>query len=706
MRTEEDIFIDLFNLCASPGYIHAIAFFCFRDNTVSVDESNNIVVKNRFEQLTRNEISTLIGLMIKTEIIYDLPTPDVFQEHLNKTENLLKEMRYVFQNPLFSSINDDAVIPHQNSLTMSNLLRDNIFYGPESAYTFQYLEMAVARYEADNQWLQQNKLFSIQDVKNVCLAIEEFQNNKLMKTQEQLKNASPENWAVLPIFTFTIEDIVNVSSISKSTIVAVLDSFTHSEGDKNDSFNSIQDFNSSNATPILKTHDGKYILFQLSSLGESIYESPFYWFIKDESYKNLAAKNRGAFAEEFCRKCLKLVFGEKNVSKNINVYNSNNEIVGEIDVLVVFGGRAIIIQAKSKQLTIKARKGQDEHIKNDFKKSIQDAYEQGLSCAKILCDSKYTKRSHNDQKINIPDQLKEIYILCVVSDHYPSLNFQGRHFLKHETTDVIQPPIVLDVFAVDIISEFLHSPLYFLSYVNKRVNYTNKIIASNELVILAHHLSYNFWGNNFDIIHLDDALLVDLDSAMFVRRLKITGNPTPDGILTRLTSTVIYKIIKCIESMNNSAAIELGFFLLSLSEQSMLGINKNMEAIAKRCKKDNKPHNFSMFFNSMGGLTVHGSSVSDDIAMKSLQIHCETKKYSLKATKWFGVCINPDDLSLRFCLVLDFKWEQQNDMDVILHNMESSNSEKTISKKKKDKIARNNRCHCGSGRKYKKCCLK
>jgi hypothetical protein len=59
----------------------------------------------------------------------------------------------------------------------------------------------------------------------------------------------------------------------------------------------------------------------------------------------------------------------------------------------------------------------------------------------------------------------EIYILCVVSDHYPSLHFQTRQFLKYEETDVIQPPLVLDVFALDALTEMLPSPLRFLSYV-------------------------------------------------------------------------------------------------------------------------------------------------------------------------------------------------------------------------------------------------
>lgn len=34
MRAEQEIFDELTNLCASPGYAHAIAYLCFRDNVI------------------------------------------------------------------------------------------------------------------------------------------------------------------------------------------------------------------------------------------------------------------------------------------------------------------------------------------------------------------------------------------------------------------------------------------------------------------------------------------------------------------------------------------------------------------------------------------------------------------------------------------------------------------------------------------------
>ncbi|BES72579.1 hypothetical protein RE428_35970 [Marinobacter nanhaiticus D15-8W] len=69
-RLEKDIFLELSELCASPGYIHAIAAICFRDNTIRYSDKLTGDHLSHFfsqERLIRTEISTLIGLMCKNE---------------------------------------------------------------------------------------------------------------------------------------------------------------------------------------------------------------------------------------------------------------------------------------------------------------------------------------------------------------------------------------------------------------------------------------------------------------------------------------------------------------------------------------------------------------------------------------------------------------------------------------------------------------
>jgi hypothetical protein len=114
-------------------------------------------------------------------------------------------------------------------------------------------------------------------------------------------------------------------------------------------------FNETNAAPIIKSIDGSYILLQHYTLLEALYEAPFFWMTGDKTYAATASKNRGVFTEKFLADRLILVFGTKYVFQNVDIYKGKDRFA-EADVLVVYGDRVIVVQAKSKRLTIEARK--------------------------------------------------------------------------------------------------------------------------------------------------------------------------------------------------------------------------------------------------------------------------------------------------------------------------------------------------------------
>jgi hypothetical protein len=54
------------------------------------------------------------------------------------------------------------------------------------------------------------------------------------------------------------------------------------------------------------------------------------------------------------------VFDDERVYGNVDIRETKATKTGEIDVLVVWGDRAIVVQAKSKRLMLEARKGNDQ----------------------------------------------------------------------------------------------------------------------------------------------------------------------------------------------------------------------------------------------------------------------------------------------------------------------------------------------------------
>jgi hypothetical protein len=156
MKSEKDIFEELSKLCVSPGYVHAIAFLCFENSGIIFEKEFDAKVirdasaRNK-SNLVRNELSTLIGLLIKEKIDYQLQPSQEIENYLNRTIDLLQELHRTF---LPSPHN---FFEKENPFTRGDFLREAIFYGGESAYIFQYLDFSIKKYKNDNAWLEANK---------------------------------------------------------------------------------------------------------------------------------------------------------------------------------------------------------------------------------------------------------------------------------------------------------------------------------------------------------------------------------------------------------------------------------------------------------------------------------------------------------------------------------------------------------------------
>ncbi len=499
-RSEEEVFNDLDVLCGSPGYIHALAHLSYRDNLITYSgsmTSEDVATSYAPGRTIRTEFSTLMGLMLKHPIDFGLPAPRDVQALIDKTESLLRELHECLERPMLEGIRR-AVAGQKGGLPVDEVslfqggdaLREPIFYCGESAYSFQYRDLALERYARDDDWLFTNKGFRIADGHAVASALMSLQSRKMLETIKGMQRLDPSQWSVLPGFTFSLEEIAVEGRIASEVASAVLAALTPPAPPTNEGFTALGDFNIANACPILRSATGDYISLETYGVAESLYDSPFYWMAADKGYKDTAFSHRGNFTEDYVARRLTAVFGGANVHRNVNIYRKGSR-VSEIDVLVLFADRALVIQCKSKKLTLEARKGNDLQLRNDFRKSVQDAYDQAYLCAEQLRtpDLRYIVGDGDD--ISIP-ALHEIYLVCVVSDHYPALAVQASEFLTFKADETIQSPLITDVFLIDVLAEMLPSPLRLLSYLNRRVNYGQRIKSINELTVLAFHIRSNF----------------------------------------------------------------------------------------------------------------------------------------------------------------------------------------------------------------------
>ena len=63
-------------------------------------------------------------------------------------------------------------------------------------------------------------------------------------------------------------------------------------------------YNQMHSHPAIELGDGRFCVPLLPNLAQSIYESPYYWMLADEAYRDAAFNNRGDATEIITRDLL------------------------------------------------------------------------------------------------------------------------------------------------------------------------------------------------------------------------------------------------------------------------------------------------------------------------------------------------------------------------------------------------------------------
>lgn len=711
-RPEAQILEDLAALAASPGFAHAVAHLCYRDNVIHIKGELKPADMDRLfsrERLIRTELTTLIGLMAKKPMDLTSQPHEVVQSYVKRADALMKELHDAMSYPMFAAMLEAVKAGTAPPDPWRGPgMREPIFYGTESAYTFQYRDLVPEKYGSDDDWLLMNKGFTSNQARTVaktlCALMDEKGTRLMMESRAA--DAAPATW--LPAFEFSLDEVAFRSGVAKEAVGAFFRAFLFA-GD-NAGFKEAGDFNEVAARPLLPTDRGTILLFSHYAVYEALYESPFFWMWDDKAYRSTAAKHRGAFTEQFAARRLAAVFGREHVHTNVNLHRGK-DVVGEVDVLVIYGDRLIIVQAKAKKLTIAARKGNDSQLKADFAAAIQDSYDQGWTCANEMFAGGCRLVDDSGREVVLPQNIKEAFLVSLVSDHYPALAFQASRSLKFQTTDVIRAPFVMDVFLLDTLTEMLASPLRLLAYVKLRVDAADKLMSGHELTVLGYHLKQNLWlDDEHDIVMLDDSLAQELDVAMLVRRDNQPGDDTPPGILTKMRGTRYENLIKEIEARADPATLELGFHLLSMDEDSCRNVHRLLEALTRKSQQDGKRHDVTLASSTdPTGVSFHCNPTPSIEAVAVLETHCAKRKYTQRASRWFGISVSLAG-DVQFGVTLDFPWEASEEMEQLTGGMKAPRLVRDVLPQYTREVGRktpgrNDPCHCGSGIKFKKCCL-
>ncbi len=688
-------------LTEEPGFIYTLALVLLRDLFMTPEDIADI---NPHEHLNFQEITFLTGLLLKGKIDLTVPTEGDSARRFEEVYRLFHELHKSYHEAFLQELGDLAQHGQRTETREENYRRifgagtmvaESIFYAGSGAYDFQYLEFAVQKYRHDATWIQNHNRVDVSEVGRIARELKALHERKF----NSLVNSKPSGFSELckvglDVFCFDERDLQKFGDASEP----FLNAFSITPGEANAHLEVPGQYNELQSKPIIRLEDGRHFLPIGFSLSEAIYETPFYWMNRDESYAATALLNRGRFAENATAELMKRVFGPENVYCDVEVREKKGHVVTDIDVLTVVGNKAIVGQVKAKRLTELAKRGDEAKLLADFKAAVQDAYVQGLRCRKALLDKK-NKLFINGKEIHLGESIDDAYLMCVTVDHYPAVMHQVSVYLKKEAADPF--PVAVSIFDLDVLTFYLSDPFEFAYYLRQRIVLSDYFKADSEMALLGYHLKQKLFRSReaaFEVLDGSYAQLVDANFQ--VMRGTVPHTPAADRLRTQWKNDEFQELVNQMKLAPEPGFTDAVFFLYDLAGE---GADKAIELLKltkRKAAADNRSHDARLpFLEEHAGITVLCEPTSREALRRKLPYLSQVAKYKSRADVWLALgCVSTSSNLVDDVAFLKHRWEADPELEKLAAHLQGR-----LITFPGQKIGRNAPCPCGGGKKFKHC---
>ena len=304
---------------------------------------------------------------------------------------------------------------------------------------------------------------------------------------------------------------------------------------------------------------------------------------------------------------------------------------GEIDVLVVYGEFVIVVQAKSKRITLKARAGDTDALKTDFKGAIQDPYQQALDCIELIkAGAKCIGKGGNELELN---SLPRFFPMVVLSDTFPASTMLARAMLErsHEVA-----PVIWDIGVLDCIARLLPSPIEMLFYLKCRSDTFDHIVSDSEYNYLGYHIR-----SKLALPPESDMLMLERDFATVVDDFMIAADvgiqpERPVGILERVRIPVVSELLAELKNADPRVA-SVVVDLYNLSSAALENISATILKVREEATATRKAIKDFSIPTESGGLTYAVTLRRDAKAAEAARAIGAKHKYDTKSDRWYVV---------------------------------------------------------------------
>lgn len=599
------------------------------------NESKNTTLKSDYDELCNHVIDYVDLYSFKVVAKSQKERPDRRElSFVTHSYNMLNKVNYGGYQYHFEEYVKEVYIPLDPFFDKLGISPSELIF-----FSNKILEKSGTKYKSilNENWknyLHEKSTWETSNGKietQMGISSEEVEKRLKLYSYYQLRIKLIEN--ITSILRFKPEDIVPKSDTRYPKIVSYLNLVSCKFGDQ-PNFSNFEDHNMITEYPIIDLLDGTFLLPKPDLLLnhhlilENIIKTNSSHF--DESIINEVRQKKKEYTENKPYELLSSIFPKGTVFKNLYYYK--DEMIDkrtELDNLVFYDNHVIFLESKSSMIREPGLKG--KLIK--FKEDIQDIVKEGdLQINKAIEYIQFTSKptfydSNKNIILQMPDPVKLKFIKTVVT----FVPLRGLVFDVNNNNYVNlfsrEKCLVISIFDLDIICNFLNNPILFLNYFTQRsksIRENNNFQHLGEQPFLYHFMkSLNIESLSLDSI-MDRTIFDHFDNYFNFGKERPSLDIPMDFLL----------LLNRLEKSNIEGFSSICNILIEIDQSSRNEIIRKIEETNENMKKQKKSIWFSLAIENRDYGLTYMVRIGDNILLKDV---CKSAMQLHKKNKWYGI---------------------------------------------------------------------
>jgi hypothetical protein len=467
--------------------------------------------------------------------------------------------------------------------------------------------------------------------------------------------------------------------------------------------------------PFIKI-EGRHYCFDLHSLFDHVYRAvERVIFAKHPALKQQWISNRKTISEDLPRKYLtRLLAGAEDYGE---IYYPNgprkSDGWSELDRLIAYDDHLIVIEVKSGSFTYTSPADDfDAHVAS-LRALIEDPARQAKRFLEYLesADEVLLYDRHKNEVARVRRDRYRVVTVCAISvDPFTEFAAQARHLSKLGLEGLDRPVWALSVDDLRVFADVFETPIEFLHFVEQRTRAfdSDLLQLDDELDHVGLYLAHNNYVQHAEEMVGDKSVRfnvlgyrTELDR-FYSQKL---ADPTATSPLSQDMPVRMREAISWLNANGGTGRVRKGALLLDLDGDTRSHLFDGVEGQLERMRTGKPPQVVSSF----GELRVTLFPSAPPISPTK---HDEAVEF----TRTVMASHDESDRLLLEPVYLDAKrligFEFTSVSNVLLSEGEQARMAVQGQRLRRERVrragssvGRNDPCPCGSGKKYKKCCL-